>query len=95
MQKILSLDKLIISQQKTSNNPTGLKRLQDLIDIIKGVGMIEGANIDHKDGRYFLIDGSSWQKACKELHQPITPNFIMWEESEFFLFLESLLKKSD
>ena len=95
MQQILSLDQLIISQQKKNRNQTGLKRLQSLIDIIKGVGMVQGAGIDKEDERYFLIDGASWQRACEELHQAIIPNFIMWEESDFFLFLESLLRSSN
>ena len=95
MQRILSLDQLIISQQKKNRNQTGLKRLQNLIDIIKGVGMVQGVGIDKENERYFLIDGASWQRACEELHQAITPNFIMWEESDFFLFLESLIQSSD
>jgi hypothetical protein len=95
MQQILSLDQLIISEQKKNQNHTGLKRLQSLIDIIKGVGMVQGAGIDKENERYFLIDGISWQKACEELHQAIIPNFIMWEESDFFVFLESLLRGSD
>ena len=92
MSKILSLDQLIISQEKGSRNPTGLKRLQSLIKNIKGVGMVQGPVFDHGDGRYFLIDGASWQRACEELKDTITPNFIMWEETDFFTFLESLLQ---
>ena len=95
MNRILSLDQLIISQQKKNPNQTGLKRLQSLIGIIKGVGMVQGTGINEESERYFLIDGASWQRACEELHQAITPNFIMWEESDFFLFLESLLQSSN
>lgn len=92
MGKILSLDQLIISQQKGSRNSTGLRRLHRLIENIKGVGMIQGSVLNHGNGRYFLIDGASWQRACEELKSTITPNFIMWEETDFFTFLESLLK---
>ncbi|MHC4144283.1 MAG: ParB/RepB/Spo0J family partition protein [Planctomycetota bacterium] len=93
--RMLSLDQLIISQQKRSRNSAGLKRLHSLIENIKGVGMVQGATLDPDDGRYFLIDGASWQQACKELKHAITPNFIMWEETDFFAFLESLLRDSD
>ena len=92
MNRILSLDQLIISMQKGSRNSTGLKRLHSLIENIKGVGMVQGPALDHGDGRYFLIDGASWQRACEELKHTITPNFIMWEETDFFAFLESLLQ---
>ena len=92
MTRILSLDKLIISQQEGNQNSTGLKRLHSLIENIKGVGLVQGPTLDHGDGRYFLIDGASWQRACEELRDTITPNFIMWEETDFFTFLESLLK---
>ena len=95
MNRILSLDQLIISQQKGSRNSTGLKRLHSLIENIKGVGMVQGPALDHGNGRYFLIDGVSWQRACEELKYTITPNFIMWEESDFFTFLESLLQGSN
>ena len=95
MGKILSLDQLIISQQKGSRNSTGLRRLHSLIENIKGVGMIQGPALDHGNGRYFLIDGASWQRACEELRSTITPNFIMWEETDFFTFLESLLKRPE
>ena len=93
MEKILSLDQLIISQQK--KNAPALKKFDKLIQNIRGVGLIEGIEYNGKnEGRYFLIDGASWQKACQELHQTIIPNFIMWEEADFFSFLESLIKKS-
>ncbi len=92
MNKILSLDQLIISQQKGNRNSQGLSRLHSLIENIRGVGMVQGPALDHGDGRYFLIDGASWQRACEELRDTITPNFIMWEETDFFSFLESLLK---
>ena len=95
MNRILSLDQLIISQQKGSRNSTGLKRLHSLIKNIKGVGMVQGPALDHGDGRYFLIDGTSGQQACEELKRTITPNFIMWEETDFFAFLESLLQGQD
>ena len=95
MGRILSLDQLIISHQKRSRNSKGLKRLHSLIENIKGVGMVQGPALDHGDGRYFLIDGASWQKACGELKSAITPNFIMWEETDFFTFLESLLLGRD
>ena len=93
MNKILTLDQLIVSQQKEGQTTTGLKRLHTLINNIKGVGMVQGPVLDHGHGRYFLIDGASWQQACKELKYMITPNFIMWEETDFFVFLESLLQE--
>ena len=95
MDKILSLDQLIVSQQKGSPNSSGLKRLHNVLENIKSVGMVEGPVLDHDDGRYFLIDGASWLQTCDELKHMITPNFIMWEETDFFEFLESLLMNSD
>ena len=96
MQKILSLDRLLISQQKKNHDSPALKKLNKLIQNIKGVGLIEGTAFNGGDEeRYFLIDGASWQKACQEIHQTIIPNFIMWEESDFFTFLESLLQGSN
>jgi len=95
MSKILSLDQLIISQQRRNRNSIGLKRLHRLIENVRGVGMVDGAVLDRGYGRYFLIDGASWQRACKELKHTITPNFIMWEETDFFTFLESMLQGSD
>ena len=92
MARIMSLDQLILSQQKGGRNSLSLRRLRNLLESIKGVGMVQGPALDHGNGRYFLIDGASWQKACKELKHSITPNFIMWEETDFFSFLESLLK---
>ena len=95
MRKILSLDQLIISQQKRNRKSVGLRRLRSLIKNIEGVGMVQGASLNHGNERYFLIDGASWQRACEELKRTITPNFIMWEETDFFVFLESLLQGSD
>ena len=96
MQKILSLDRLIISQQKKNRDSPALKELNKLIHNIKGVGLIEGTAFNGgNEERYFLIDGASWQKACQEIHQTIIPNFIMWEEKEFFSFLEYLITNSE
>ena len=39
-------------------------------------------------GRYFLIDGVSWEDACHKLGESIEPSFVAWEESKFFEFLE-------
>jgi hypothetical protein len=93
MQRILSIDQMISSQQK-NGNPMALNLLHNLIETIKNVGMVQGTGLGDNHGRYFLIDGVSWQKACGELKQPITPNFIMWEETEFFSFLESLVRNT-
>ena len=95
MEKIISLDQLIISQEKENRNSKGLSRFHHIIETIKGVGMVQGPVLGQDDGRYFLIDGTSWQRACMELESTITPNFIMWEETDFFTFLESLLKETE
>lgn len=91
MQKILSIDQMI-STSKNKENPVRVKLLHSLIETIKNVGMVQWTGLGKSHGRYFLIDGASWQKACEELKQPITPNFILWEEKEFFTFLESLVR---
>ena len=41
---------------------------------------------------WFLIDGKSWYEASRKMKIETIPNFIAWEESEFFSFLDSLLK---
>ena len=95
MQKILSLENLIITQQKNHADPSNLEQFNQLIQHMKGVGLIEGMGPGHKEERYFLFEGSSWQKICQELKKTITPNFIMWEEKEFFIFLEKLVKNPE
>jgi hypothetical protein len=87
----LSIDQMI-STQKNNENPVRVKLLYSLIETIKNVGMIQWTGLGKNNGRYFLIDGASWLKACGELKQPITPNFILWEETEFFSFLESCVR---
>lgn len=91
IQKILSLENLIISQQKEHSDPLVLDRFNQFIENLKGIGLIEGMGQNHQKARYFLFEGASWQKVCRELKETITPNFIMWEEAEFYSFLETLL----
>jgi hypothetical protein len=70
-------------------NTTGIEKLNMFVANLKSVGLIEGMALNGSEGRYFLIDGVSWEKACHRLGESIAPSFIVWEESSFFEFLKS------
>jgi len=94
MQNIISLHNMIISQHNYHANTLGIEKMNRLINEINEVGYIEGVGIKGIEGRYFLIDGESWQHACRNLEMKIFPSFVMWEESDFYAFLESVLQTS-
>jgi hypothetical protein len=95
IQKILSLENLIVSHQNDHSDPLVLDRFNQFIENLKGIGLIEGMGQNHQKARYFLFEGASWQKVCQEFKKTITPNFIMWEEAEFYSFLETLINTPD
>jgi len=92
VEKILSLDELIISQRKKYKNSPALQKLNEAFKILNSIGLVEGVQMGGEDKRYFLIDGISWRRACNELNQLSTPNFILWEEGDFFSFMEKLVR---
>jgi hypothetical protein len=91
MKAILSLHENMLTMQKECLDPNVIKRVDNFMLELKGVGLVEGLEISGFRGRYFLIDGSSWCRACRKLNANPVPNFVIWEESDFFSYLDSLL----
>ena len=89
IQDIVTLHNMIVSQRKKQMNPEGLKQLNMFVSDLKSVGLIEGIALNGGKGRYFLFDGHSWNSACHRLGRSATPNFVAWEEADFFEFLKS------
>jgi len=88
-QSITALHKLILSQRNRHANSEGIKQLNAFVAELKNVGLVDGIELDGEKGRYFLIDGLSWETACQRLGRSVAPSLIAWEESEFFEFLKS------
>ena len=88
-EKIISLHNMIISQRTKHINTEGTEKLNMFVSSLKSVGLIEGMALNGSKGRYFLIDGASWDNACHRLGESIAPSFVAWEESKFFEFLKS------
>ena len=80
---------MIMSQRRKHVNSEGIERLNKFVSDIKGVGLIEGMTLNGRKGRYFLIDGHSWENACRRLERPVAATFIAWDEADFFEFLKS------
>lgn len=95
IQNIISLHNIIISQREKHINSDGIKKLNRFVSDLKSVGLIEGMALNSRKGRYFLIDGHSWESACHGLGESVAPSFIAWEESEFFEFLKSRFMARD
>ena len=88
-ESITSIHKLILSQRAKTSNSKDIMRLNAFVSDLKNVGLVEGIELNGEKGRYFLIDGLSWQTACQKLGRSVAPSLIAWEESEFFEFLKS------
>ena len=71
--------------------PPAWQRLIRLMSEIKSVGCIEKMAINGGQGTYLVIDGQSWQDACRDLGVSTAPSFVMWEETAFFSFIQSQL----
>ena len=89
IQNIISLHNMIMLQRKKHINSEGIERLNKFVSDLKGVGLIEGMALNGRKGRYFLIDGHSWENACHRLGRSVAPSLIAWEEADFFEFLKS------
>lgn len=92
---ILSLQQHIITLHQSCGDNELLKKLDDFMSGLRTVGLLDDININGKEGRYFLIDAKSWLEASKKIGTKAVPSFIIWEESEFFTFLGSLLESSN
>ncbi len=90
--RILSLHQHIITLHRNLRDDRVLKKVDDFMLSLQNVGLLEGIEVNGKRGRYFLIDGKSWNDARRKMEIEAAPNFVIWEESEFFSFLDSLLK---
>ena len=88
---IFKLHNHIIEKQAECSDPGLIKRIDDFMSELKNVGLVEGLEIGGIRGRYFMIDGSSWCRANRKLKGTAVPNYVMWEESDFFSYLDSLL----
>lgn len=88
---ILSLHDHMLAKQEECSDPGLIKRIDDFMSELKNVGMVEGLEIGGMRGRYFMIDGNSWCRANRKLKVTAVPNFVIWEETDFFSYLDSLL----
>ena len=95
IQNIISLHNMIMLQRKKNMNSKGIERLNEFVSDLKGIGLIGGMALNGRKGRYFLIDGNSWNNACHRLGKTATPSFIAWEEADFFEFLKSQFMTQD
>ncbi|TET34902.1 MAG: hypothetical protein E3J72_12260 [Planctomycetota bacterium] len=91
MERVLALHNLLMSQKPKNGSSPGLERLNKLMSTIKRIGLIEKMMISGGNGRYLIIDGPSWENACRNLGVVKAPSFVMWEEMEFLSFLQSLI----
>lgn len=89
---ILSLHQHIILLHRKYADQELLNKLDDFMLSLQTVGLLDGIHIHGKEGRYFLIEATSWKEVTQRLRINAVPNFVLWEESEFFTFLDSLLK---
>ena len=94
MHNIESLHDLIVRQHKDKKNTSRIERFNTFMSHLESVGMIEGADLNGHKGRYLLIEGSSWFNACKSLRNNGIPNFVIWEENDFFAFLKAQITNS-
>ena len=91
MEKVLAIHDLLISHGSRRGRSPDIDRLNQLMSEIKSVGCIEKMTIDGGQGTYLVMDGQSWQDACRDLGVSTAPSFVMWEETAFFSFIQSEL----
>ena len=89
MAKVLALQDLLVSQQPGRGTSRGLERLNRMMSSIKRVGCVENMPLNGTSGTYLIIEGRSWEVACRDLGLTAAPTFVMWEEMEFLAFLRS------
>ena len=91
LKSILTLHEHIVAKQAECSDPALIRRIDDFMSELKNVGLVEGLEIGGIRGRYFMIDGSSWCRANRKLKGTAVPNYVIWEETDFFSYLDSLL----
>jgi len=88
---IFKLHEHIIAKQTECSDPGLIKRIDDFMSELKNIGLVEGLEIGGIRGRYFMIDGNSWCRANRKIKGTAVPNYVIWEETDFFSYLDSLL----
>ncbi len=95
LDRILSLHETIIAHHRESGDEGLLKKVEELMGRFQSMGLLEGMERHGIHGRYFLFEGPTWMEAAEKLEMEAVPNFVLWEESEFFRFLESVLRPTE
>ncbi len=91
MEQVLAIHDLLISHGSRRGRSPDIDRLNQLMSEIKSVGRIEKMAINGGQGTYLVMDGQSWQDACRDLGISTAPSFVMWEETAFFSFIHAEL----
>lgn len=89
MAGVLALQDILVSQKPRRGTSRGLERLNRMMSSIKRVGCVEKMPLNGTEGTYLIIEGRSWEDACRDLGLAVAPTFVMWEETEFLSFLRS------
>lgn len=89
MAGVLALQDVLVSQKPRRGTSRGLERLNRMMSSIKRVGCVENMPLNGTEGTYLIIEGRSWEDACRDLGLAVAPTFVMWEEMEFLSFLRS------
>ena len=89
MARVLALQELLVSQEPRRGTSRGLERLNRMMSSIKRVGCVENMPLNGTSGTYLIIEGRSWEVACRDLGLAAAPSDVMWEEMEFLAFLRS------
>ena len=93
MQRMIDIQNLIISKKTHNENSSSIKRFDRLLELIKGVGVIDKVRLNGSISRFLIIDGISWKRASDELLFTETPDFVMLDEGHFFELLQNQLNE--
>lgn len=91
LKAILALHDHLLDKQTECSDPGIISRLNEFMAELESIGLVEGLQIGGMSGRYFMIDGNSWCRAIRRLKATAVPNYVIWEETDFFSCLDSLL----
>jgi hypothetical protein len=95
MKRVLALQQFLAAQAREHKGASRLQRLERLMAGIRNVAFFEKLGIGDDDGRYLVLDGTSWQSVCKMLGIAAAPNLVMWKEDDFFSLLEAEVGAAD
>ena len=91
LKSIISWHEHMVAEAEECSDPGLLKKIEDFMSELKTIGIVDGLEIGGIQGRYFMIEGKSWFHANRKLKSTAIPNFVIWEETDFFQYLDSLL----